>query len=152
MVISIVCGGRRVAGLQRFSLSSTSSSASRCNRRTPSPVPHFAEKDKWFAFSFARNVWRGFSVGLYALWLVLSLYLYEGALHRRGATHPIGSRRSAKLWRARSRLYRRQILQVSTRWKAIAEIYKFCMLLHRPDLNISAKFRQAFWRFQSSKC
>ena len=139
MVISIVCGGRRVAGLQRFSLSSTSSSASRCNRRTPSPVPHFAEKDKWFAFSFARNVWRGFSVGLYALWLVLSLYLYEGALHRRGATHPIGSRRSAKLWRARSRLYRRQILQVNMRLKALAEIYTMHSFAPLSNLKIFVK-------------
>ena len=30
----------------------------------------------------------------------------------------------ANLWRARSRLYRSQILQVNTRWKALAEIYK----------------------------
>ena len=28
-----------------------------------------------------------------------------------------------KLYRARSRLYRSQILQVNTRWKALAEIY-----------------------------
>ena len=28
-----------------------------------------------------------------------------------------------KLWRARSRLYRSQILQINTRWKALAEIY-----------------------------
>ena len=30
---------------------------------------------------------------------------------------------AAKLWRARSRLYRSQILQVNMRWKALAEIY-----------------------------
>ena len=38
---------------------------------------------------------------------------------------------------ARSRLYRRQILQVNIRWKALDEIYKIYMLLHRSDLNIS---------------
>ena len=31
--------------------------------------------------------------------------------------------RGAKLWRARSRLYRSQILQVNIRLKALAEIY-----------------------------
>ena len=43
-----------------------------------------------------------------------------------------------KLYRARSLLYRRQILQVnirwnSYRWKALDEIYKIYMLLHRSD-------------------
>ena len=45
----------------------------------------------------------------------------------------------SKLYRARSLLYRRQILQETIRWKALDEIYKICMLLHRSDLNISAK-------------
>ena len=49
-----------------------------------------------------------------------------------------------KLYRARSLLYRRQILQVNIRWKALDEIYKIYMLLHRSDLNISEKFRQFF--------
>ena len=49
----------------------------------------------------------------------------------------------SKLYRARSLLYRRQILQVTTRWKALDEIYKIYMLLHRSDLNISKiKIRQ----------
>ena len=47
-----------------------------------------------------------------------------------------------KLYRARSLLYRRQILQDNIRWKALDEIYKICMLLHRSDLNISENFRQ----------
>ena len=52
----------------------------------------------------------------------------------------------SKLYRARSLLYRRQILQVNTRWnsyrwKALDEIYKIYMLLHRSDLNISDFFR-----------
>ena len=39
-------------------------------------------------------------------------------------------------------LCRRQILQVNIRWKALDEIYKIYMLLHRSDLNISEIFRQ----------
>ena len=35
----------------------------------------------------------------------------------------ICTRRAGKLYKARSRLYRSQILQVNTRWKALAEIY-----------------------------
>ena len=52
----------------------------------------------------------------------------------------------SKLYRARSLLYRRQILQVNMRWKALDEIYKIYMLLHRSDLNISEKFRSIFWK------
>ena len=40
-----------------------------------------------------------------------------------------------KLYRARSLLYRRQILQENIRWKALDEIYKIYMLLHRSDLK-----------------
>ena len=50
----------------------------------------------------------------------------------------------SKLYRARSLLYRRQILQVNIRWKALDEIYKIYMLLHRSDLNISESVRQFF--------
>ena len=51
-----------------------------------------------------------------------------------------------KLYKARSLLYRRQILQENIRWKALQvdEIYKIYMLLHRSDLNISEIFRQTF--------
>ena len=52
-----------------------------------------------------------------------------------------------KLYRARSLLYRRQILQENIRWKALNEIYKIYVLLHRSDLNISENFRQAFSNF-----
>ena len=45
----------------------------------------------------------------------------------------------SKLYRARSLLYRRQILQENIIWKARDEIYKIYMLLHRSDLNILAK-------------
>ena len=50
----------------------------------------------------------------------------------------------SKLYKARSLLYRRQILQVNIRWKALDEIYKIYMLLHRSDLNTSEKIRQTF--------
>ena len=49
-----------------------------------------------------------------------------------------------KLYKARSLLYRRQILQENIRWKSFDEIYKIYMLLHRLDLNISETFRQTF--------
>ena len=51
----------------------------------------------------------------------------------------------SKLYRARSLLYRRQILQLNIRWKALDEIYKIYMLLHRSDLNISEIVRQIFF-------
>ena len=54
-----------------------------------------------------------------------------------------------ELQTARYRLYRSQLLQQNIRWKALDEIYKICMLLHRSDLNISANFHRIFWRFQN---
>ena len=53
----------------------------------------------------------------------------------------------SKLYRARSLLYRRQILQENIRWKALDEIYKIYMLLHRSDLNISKKKSSTFFAF-----
>ena len=58
----------------------------------------------------------------------------------------------SKLYRARSLLYRRQILQENIRWKALDEIYKIYMLLHRSDLNISETFRQKSPRFSAKLC
>ena len=59
-----------------------------------------------------------------------------------------------KLYKARSLLYRRQILQENIRWKTLDEIYKIYMLLQRSDVNISANFvkllrifRQNFAKF-----
>ena len=54
-----------------------------------------------------------------------------------------------KLYKARSLLYRRQTLQENIRWKALDEIYKIYMLLHRSDLNISEKIRQTFSHFSA---
>ena len=56
----------------------------------------------------------------------------------------------SKLSRARSLLYRRQILQENIRWKALDEIYKIYMLLHRSELNISAKFVKLFRVFRQN--
>ena len=47
-----------------------------------------------------------------------------------------------KLDKARFLLYRRQILQENIRWKALDEIYKIYMLLHRSGLNISENVYQ----------
>ena len=55
-----------------------------------------------------------------------------------------------KLYKARSLLYRRQLLQENIRWKALDEIYKIYMLLHRSDLNISETFRQTFSHFSAN--
>ena len=55
-----------------------------------------------------------------------------------------------KLYKARSLLYRRQILQENIRWKALDEIYKIYMLLHRSDLNISEKFVKLYRIFRQN--
>ena len=52
-----------------------------------------------------------------------------------------------KLCKARSLLYRSQILQINTRWEALDEIYKIYMSLHHSDLTISEKCRQTFFAF-----
>ena len=52
-----------------------------------------------------------------------------------------------KFYKARSLLYRRQVLQENIRWKALDEIYKIYMFLHRSDLNVSEKNRLCFSHF-----
>ena len=52
----------------------------------------------------------------------------------------------SKLYKARSLLYRRKILQENIRWKALDEIYKIYMLLHRSDLNV-LQYLQNFAKF-----
>ena len=54
-----------------------------------------------------------------------------------------------KLYKARSLLHRRQILQENIRWKALDEIYKIYVLLHRSDLNISENFRLTVSHFSA---
>ena len=55
-----------------------------------------------------------------------------------------GQARSGKLDRARFRLYRSQILQVNTRWKALAEIYTMHSFAPFSHLNFFVKNRQFF--------
>ena len=47
--------------------------------------------------------------------------------------------RTCELVRARSRLYRSQLLQVNTRWKALAEIYTMHSFAPFSNLNVSVK-------------
>ena len=61
----------------------------------------------------------------------------------------VGWYRISQLRTARSWLYRSQLLQVNTLWKALDEIYKIYMLLHRSEINISENFRQIFSHFFS---
>ena len=42
-------------------------------------------------------------------------------------------------WRARSRLYRNEILQENRRLTAFFKLYKMCTRLHRSKLNIFSK-------------
>ena len=53
-----------------------------------------------------------------------------------------------KLRGARSRLYRRRILQVNTRWKALAEIYTMHSFGPFFNLKSSAKNRQHFFAIE----
>ena len=48
-----------------------------------------------------------------------------------------------KLWKVRSRLYRRRFLQSNTRWKALDEIYKF----HNPLVTYNFKNFENFEKF-----
>ena len=45
----------------------------------------------------------------------------------------------SKLRQPRSRLYRRQILQINILWKALDEIHKMYILWHRSDIKVSGK-------------
>ena len=47
-------------------------------------------------------------------------------------------------WRARSRLYKNEILQENMRLTAFFNLYKMCTLLHRSKLKILAKIRFEF--------
>ena len=85
----------------------------------------------------------------------------ENRLHQRTVrdTWAICTRIAGKLYKARSRLYRSQILQVNTRWKALAEIYtmhpftpfsylnvfEFCVLL-----NLFSNFAKSLRTFSES--
>ena len=55
--------------------------------------------------------------------------------------------RFPELFRARSRLYRSQILQVNTRWKALAEIYTMHSFAPFWNLNFFVKNAESFADF-----
>ena len=58
-----------------------------------------------------------------------------------------------KLWKARSRLYRRRFLQPNTNFSAFLEIYKMYVPLHRSDLKSPAKKSSQFsLKWFNSKC
>ena len=71
--------------------------------------------------SMSRNR-RNFRSNL-ARWTRQNSRWVQGARPRFVLTQPIIEHAAAELWRARSRLYRSQILQRSMRWEALAEIY-----------------------------
>ena len=78
---------------------------------------------------------------------------------RREAASAAGWRelaRSGKLDRARSQLYRSEILQENMRLTALFKLYKICILLHRCNLKIFAKKRfektAIFVKFQQKIC
>ena len=56
--------------------------------------------------------------------------------------------KAGKLYKARSRLYRSQFLQVNTRWKALTEIYTMHSFAPFFNLKISAKNRQHFFAIE----
>ena len=71
---------------------------------------------------------------------------------RRWKLNPWGGwklKKIKRLWRARSRLYRRRFLRPNTHFSAFFEIYTICTLLHRSNLKISAKFRQIFYKISA---
>ena len=62
----------------------------------------------------------------------------------------------ANFWRARSRLYQNEILQVNVRLTSFFKFYKICTLLHRSKRSILAKnqFNRTaiFVKFQLNSC
>ena len=80
-----------------------------------------------------RVVFIGFLLRLVVRFRIIRLYdrgdCYPGTweicnnIYIRSIIVMICTRRAGKLFRARSRLYRSQNLQVNTRWKALAEVY-----------------------------
>ena len=63
-------------------------------------------------------------------------HLAPGRLPRRRG--PRGGPWRSFFWRARSRLYQNEILQVNMRLTAFSKLYKMCILLHRSKFNILA--------------
>ena len=60
----------------------------------------------------------------------------------------VGVAECGKLYRARSRLYRNEMLQVNMRLKALAEVYTMHSFAPVFKLKISAKNRQHFFAIE----
>ena len=65
----------------------------------------------------------------------------------RSSTWGICTRRAGKLNKARSQLYRSQILQENMRWKALAEIYTMHSFAQICNRNFLSKFCEKFANF-----
>ena len=59
----------------------------------------------------------------------------------------LGEEITSKLVEARSLLYRNEILQPNTHWKAFFKLYKIITPLHRSDLKIQQNFAEIFQHF-----
>ena len=73
--------------------------------------------------------------------------LGRGSKPRLWARFETRKRHNNTLFRARSLLYRRQILQVNMRWKALAEIYTMDSFAPFPPVKYLAKIRSTFRNF-----
>ena len=71
--------------------------------------------------------------------LVTNDCIVSSRIARVDETWGICTRRAGKLYKARSRLYRSQILQVNMRWKALAEIYTMHSFAPVSNLKIFVK-------------
>ena len=93
------------------------------------------KKRPWLAYELRRRSERNLRRGIRGSPQKTKLRLAEQAA------------RSGKLYRAPSRLYRIQILQVNMRLKAIAEIYTMHSFAHLCNLNFLMKNCQHFAKF-----
>ena len=93
---------------------------------------------------------REFAVSLDGPKSLLEILLLDSFLTLKNLlqTWGICTRRAGKLYKARSRLYRSQILQVNTRWKTLAEIYtmhSFAPLWNRIPKNQEKPGKKRAW-------
>ena len=98
-----------------------------------------------------RKVWQRSGTKVYSQWQIshlAALSLFPVARRQRSRharctylTWGICTRRASKLYKARSRLYRSQILQVNTRWKALSESYTMHSFAQLYNLKFLSTFR-----------
>ena len=72
--------------------------------------------------------------------------------HFSNLSFTLGEELTFKLVEARSLLYRNEILQPNTRWKAFFKLYKIITPLHRSDLKIQQIFAENFRYFFQIFC